>query len=138
MAVRTEGGPNILLCKDPHDFFGKERKMAKSKITYSKLIKLAKEYGVADNALFMAAAEQYAVQSIVIQNIKDALDDEDELTTTKEYVKGRQNLCVNPLIKELPKHSDSANKTLQTMLDIITKLGHEPAKKNRLAEMMSK
>lgn len=111
--------------------------MAKSKITYSKLIKLAKEYGVADNALFMAAAEQYAVQVNVIQKIKAAMEEEEELTTTKEYVKGRENLCVNPLIKELPKHSDSANKTLQTILDIIIKLGHEPVKKNKLAEMMS-
>lgn len=109
--------------------------MARKGTTYSKLLRMAKDYGVDKNAMFVQAAEQYDVQMRVIQNIKDALDSEENLTTSKEYVKGRENVYANPLVKELPKHADSANRTLQTMLAIIEKLGRPPDPKDRLTEM---
>lgn len=99
--------------------------MPKVRNTYDELMALAKRYGVDDNALFIASAEQYAIQSEVIKGIRDALAEEDSLMTTKEYIKGRLNVYSNPLIKELPKINDSANRLLNTMLDIILKLGHE-------------
>lgn len=109
--------------------------MARKGTTYSKLLRMAKDYGVDKNAMFVQAAEQYDVQMRVIQNINDALDSEENLTTSKEYVKGRENVYANPLVKELPKHADSANRTLQTMLAIIEKLGRPPEPKDRLTEM---
>lgn len=109
--------------------------MARKSTTYSKLLKMAKDYGVDKNAMFVQTAEQYDVQMRVIQNIKAALDREENLTTSKEYVKGRENVYANPLVKELPKHADSANRTLQTMLAIIEKLGRPPEPKDRLTEM---
>lgn len=109
--------------------------MARKGTTYSKLLRMAKDYGVDKNAMFVQAAEQYDVQMRVIQNIKDALDSEENLTTSKEYVKGRENVYANPLVKELPKHADSANRTLQTMLSIIEKLGRPPEPHDRLTEM---
>ena len=106
--------------------------------TRSKLLRMAKDYGVEKNALFLQAVEQYDVQARVIQNIKAALDKEDgELVTSKEYVKGRENIYANPLVKELPKHADAANRTLQTMLTIIKELGKPPAPKDRLSEMQN-
>lgn len=109
--------------------------MARKSTTYSKLLKMAKDYGVDKNAMFVQTAEQYDVQMRVIQSIKDELDSEKNLTTSKEYVKGRENVYANPLVKELPKHADSANRTLQTMLAIIEKLGRPPEPKDRLTEM---
>lgn len=117
-------------------FFGKEANMARKAKTYSDLMKLAKNYGVDKNALFIQAAEQYAVQQMVIKQIKAALEEGDELLTSKEYVKGRENVYTHPLVRELPKHADSANKTLATMLEIITKLGKPPAPDGKLAELM--
>ena len=110
--------------------------MARKNKTYTDLMKLAKTYGVDKNALFIQAAEQYSVQQMVIQQIRDALQNDDDLLTSKEYVKGRENVYTHPLVKELPKHADSANKTLGTMLEIITKLGKQPAAEGKLAEMM--
>lgn len=110
--------------------------MARKGKTYSQLIKLAKTYGVDKNALFVQAAEQYSVQQMVIQQIRDAIQSDDDLLTSKEYVKGRENVYTHPLVKELPKHADSANKTLCTMLDIINKLGKPPKPEGKLAEMM--
>lgn len=98
--------------------------MKQKAITYADLIKMAESYGVDKNALFISAANQYIIQRDVIDKIKSALDDGDPVVT-KEYVKGRENLMANPLILQLPKHIDSANKTLSTMLDIVQKLGHE-------------
>ena len=110
--------------------------MARKSTTYTKLLKMAQDYGVDKNALFLQAIEQYDVQARVIQNIKKALDQEDgDLTTSKEYVKGRVNIYANPLVKELPKHADAANRTLQTMLTIINELGKPPTPKDRLTEM---
>lgn len=110
--------------------------MGKKDTTYTKLLRMAKDYGVDKNALFLQAVEQYTVQARVIQGIKAALDEEDsELLTSKEYVKGRANVYANPLVRELPKHADAANRTLQTMLTIIKELGKPPAPKDRLTEM---
>jgi hypothetical protein len=93
---------------------------------------LAREYHVEDNALFIAAAEQYEIQCQVIKMIKEQLDADGSAVSSKEYVKGRVNDYANPLIKELPKHSDSASRTLLTMLDIINKLGHKTESKSAL------
>lgn len=101
---------------------------------YDELIKMAEEWNVSQNTLFLAAANQYAVQQQVIALIKSQLDADGSAVSTKEYVKGRENVYANPLIKELPKHSDSANKTLQTMLDIITKLGKKTEKETALSK----
>ncbi len=98
--------------------------MAKTKTKLDDLLVMAKKYGVEDNALFLAAAEQYALQQHVIEMMKAGIEDGD-LTTQKTYLKGQANAYAAPLVKELPKHSDAANKTASIILDIIVKLGHE-------------
>ena len=108
--------------------------MGKEPATYSKLMNLAKLYNVDKNALFVSAAEQYEVQIRVIRMIKKQLDEDGSAVSTKEYIKGRENVYANPLIKELPKNVDSANRTLQTMLDIITKLGHKTEPESALTK----
>ena len=105
--------------------------MARVKTTYKELLKMAKDYGVDKNALFLAAAEQYDLQLRVIKMLKEGIEDGD-LTTGKTYIKGEHNEYAAPLVKELPKHSDAANRTAQTILDIIVKLGKPPAEDNGL------
>ena len=100
--------------------------MAKKGTTYDELLKMAKSYGVEENALFLAAAKQYDLQQKVIEMMKAGIED-GELTTQKTYLKGEKNDYAAPLVKELPKHSDAANRTAGTILDIIVKLGQKPA-----------
>ena len=102
--------------------------MAKKGTTYEELLKMAKSYGVSENALFLAAAEQYDLQQKVIRLLKEGIEDGD-LTTQKSYIAGEKNDYAAPLVKELPKHSDAANRTAQTILDIIVKLG-KPVEEN--------
>ena len=99
--------------------------MAKKGTTFAELMKMAKSYGVDQNALFLAAAEQYDLQQNVIRMLKESID-ENDLTTSKSYIKGQNNDYAAPLVKELPKHSDAANRTAGTILDIIVKLGRKP------------
>ena len=45
---------------------------------------------------------------------------EDGSMVTKEYVKGRKNLYTNPAIKDYNNTSNCANKTVSTLMKIIT------------------
>ena len=104
------------------------RKPAASKkmpTTYEELLRMAKQYGVEQNALFLAAAKQYDLQQRVIAMLNAGIED-GELTTSKTYIAGQSNDYAAPLVKELPKHSDAANRTAQVILDIIVKLGQKP------------
>ena len=103
------------------------RKPAASKempTTYEELLRMAKQYGVDQNALFLAAAKQYDLQQRVIEMLKAGIED-GEMTTSKTYISGQANEYAAPLVKELPKHSDAANRTAQVILDIIVKLGQK-------------
>ena len=120
-------------------FFGKgrsESELMAKKVSYQALMKMAKSYGVSDNALFISAANQYITQQKVIEMIRAQLEAEESVVVTKEYVKDRENVYVNPMVRELPKHSDSANKTLAMMLDIVVKLGKEPQAKDDLTAFL--
>ena len=92
--------------------------------TYDELLRMAKQYGVDQNALFLAAAKQYDLQQRVIEMLKAGIE-EGELTTSKTYISGQANDYAAPLVKELPKHSDAANRTAGIILDIIVKLGQK-------------
>ena len=98
--------------------------MAKKTATYDELLEMAKSYGVENNALFLAAAKQYDLQQRVIDLLREGIE-EGDLTTQKTYLKGQANDYAAPLVKELPKHSDAANRTAGTILDIIVKLGQK-------------
>lgn len=44
---------------------------------------------------------------------------------TKEYVKGRENVYTHPAVSEYNRTTDSANRTVQTLMKIIKDLGKE-------------
>lgn len=109
----------------------------KKTITFDDLMALARRYSVNDNEMFISCARQYEMQTNLIDKMKKAIED-DEMLVTKEYVKGRENVMANPLIKELPKHYDSANKTLGIMLSIIEAMGSKSElKQSKLNQLMN-
>ena len=97
---------------------------------------MAEEYGVADNALFLSAAKNYQTQKKLLDRMSDCIEN-DETIVSKEYVKGRETLTAHPLVQQLPKHIDSANKSLSTMLDIITKLGEKQSPGSKLGTFLN-
>ena len=100
--------------------------MAKAVSSYRKLLKFGKIFEVDKDEDFRSAAMTYAEEAELIAKMRTQLE-EDGMTVEKEYVKGRQNVCVHPLISELPKHIDCANRTLGIMGDIIVKRGKKKA-----------
>lgn len=97
--------------------------MARKNISYSDIMKMADDYGVSTNPLFVSAAERYAIQIDVIRMMYDDLKASGKMTVKKEYVRDRGNVQPNPLLDKIAKGNDSANKTLATMMDIIERLG---------------
>jgi hypothetical protein len=110
--------------------------MARQSKTYDEIMDLARIYGVECNALFVSAAETYATQKDIIDMIQKTLDETPVMVTQKTF-KDRDETTVNPLIKELPKHADSANKTLSVMLDIIQKLGTKEPAGDKLSDFLA-
>lgn len=83
------------------------------------IIELAEESGVRSNFFFRTTFQRYLVQVDNASKIEKELKKTSELTVTKSYQKNRDNVYVNPLIPEYNKTTDSANKTVNTLLKII-------------------
>ena len=82
------------------------------------LLKMAEDAGLASNLFFATTFERYKVQLRILKDLEKALDENGTLVT-KEYVKGRGNLYSNPAIQDYNRTTDSANKTVSTLLRIL-------------------
>jgi hypothetical protein len=110
--------------------------MAKKKQSFDEIMKLADQYGVKDNVLFVSASQRYAGQLDLIEKLQSEIASIG-LTVKKVNVNGGINLDANPLVAQLPKYNDTANKTLGVMLDIIAKLGTAAPAGDKLSEFMN-
>lgn len=84
----------------------------------NEILKLAEQSGLQSNYFFVTTFERYQVQLQILENLKAAIE-ADGMTVTKEYVKGRKNLYSNPAISDYNRTTDSANKTVATLLRIL-------------------
>ena len=82
------------------------------------IIKIAEEAGVQTNFFFATTFKRYQVQLNNLTELETAIRDTGTLVT-KEYVKGRANIYVNPAVTEYNKTTDSANRTVTTLMKII-------------------
>ena len=82
------------------------------------IIRIAEESGVQSNFFFLTTFKRYQVQLNILTELEKAMKDEGMLVS-KEYVKGRKNLYTNPAVAEYNKTTDSANKTVSTLMRII-------------------
>ena len=98
--------------------------MNKSKLENQakEILRLAEESGVQSNYFFATTFDRYLVQLKILEELKKAIDDEGMLVS-KEYVKGRKNLYTNPAVSDYNRTTDSANKTVSTLMRIIKSFG---------------
>lgn len=82
------------------------------------IIKIAEESGVQSNFFFITTFKRYQVQLGILNDLEKTLKEEGMLVK-KEYVKGRKNLYSNPAVAEYNRTTDSANKTVATLMKII-------------------
>lgn len=82
------------------------------------IIKMAKSSGLQENFFFKTTFERYLTQVRILADLQKTIETS-EMLVKKEYVKGRGNLYANPAIKEYNSTTDSANKTVQTLIKIL-------------------
>ena len=98
--------------------------MAAKKASYKDILSMAQRYGVADNALFISAAARYTALVDEIATMQARVKADGPMVP-KQIMSGDSNMVAHPLINLISKHSDTANKTLGQMLDIVVRLGHK-------------
>jgi hypothetical protein len=110
--------------------------LAKQKLSFAEIMRLAEQYGVKDNVLFVSAADRYTGQMEMIKKIQADLDERglvfDVIGST-----GQKKIEAHPMAAQLPKYNDTANKTLGVMLDIIQRLGTEAPAGDKLGEFLN-
>lgn len=113
--------------------------MAKEKLSLqeqaNKILEQAQERGVSNNFFFVTTFKRYQVQMNALSSLEKAIH-EHGTTVTKEYVKGRQNLVVNPAITEYNKTSTAANGTVATLINIVKAFANEPDAMDALSEFL--
>ena len=82
------------------------------------IMRIAEESGVQSNFFFLTTFKRYQVQLNILSELEKTMKDEGMLVS-KEYVKGRKNLYSNPAVAEYNKTTDSANKTVATLMRIL-------------------
>ena len=88
---------------------------------YRKMIAFGKAYQVEKEQDFIEAARIYAEEAGLIDQMRDKIA-EDGLTVMKTYKTGEVEVA-HPLLSELPRHVESANKCLATIGNMIGERG---------------
>ena len=91
------------------------------------IMERAQQMGQEQNFLFLSQFKQFVVLINNLGKLEQELENND-LLITKEYVKGRQNLCANPVIGEYVRVSNACNSTAVTLVKIITGLSKDKVK----------
>ena len=85
------------------------------------ILEIAEKHGVEQNFFFLTTFKRYQVQIGILNDLEKTIREEGTLVT-KEYVKGRKNVYSHPAISDYNRTNDSANKTVVTLMKIITTL----------------
>jgi hypothetical protein len=88
----------------------------------NEIVKIAEGSGVQSNFFFITTFKRYQVQLNILAELEKAIKEEGTLVT-KEYVKGRKNVYSNPAIQDYNRTTDSANKTVATLMRILRNFG---------------
>ena len=85
------------------------------------ILEIAQKHGVEQNFFFLTTFKRYQVQIGILNDLEKTINEEGT-TVKKEYVKGRKNVYSHPAVADYNKTTDSANKTVATLMRIITTL----------------
>jgi len=96
---------------------------------FKKMIAFGKAYQIDGEQDFQEAARIYAEEAGLIDQMRDRLA-EDGLTVLKTYKTGETEVA-HPLLSELPRHVESANKCLSTIGTMISERGARVEKAKR-------
>lgn len=102
------------------------------------ILRIAESRDVEQNYFFITTFKRYQFQLRILDDLEQALG-EGGVLVTKEYVKGRENIYSHPAISDYNRTTDSANKTVATLMKIITTLGDDSSEEeDELLKFLSK
>lgn len=99
------------------------------------ILRKAEQYGLEDDFFFKTTFKRYLVQLDILDKLEETIKAEGTLTT-KEYVKGRENVYTHPAVGEFNKTSTAANQTVTTLIKIITTLKEDQEEDDELMEFL--
>jgi len=105
----------------------------------AEILEKAKARGVQSNFFFITTFKRYQVQMQIMSELEKQITELGPVVT-KEYVKGRQNVCTNPAISEYNKTATAANNTVSTLIKIVESIPQDNGQKTlaeELNELMS-
>lgn len=100
------------------------------------ILRIAEESGAQSNFFFVTTFKRYQVQLSILSELEKSLKEEG-MQVTKEYVKGRKNVYSNPAINDYNRTTDSANKTVATLMRILKNYGVDEDKAEDVDPLMS-
>ena len=86
------------------------------------ILQKGEAFGVDKNFFFITTFRRYMVQLKILNELESSIKN-DGVLVTKEYVKGRKNVYSHPAIQDFNRTTDSANKTVSTLMKIISRFG---------------
>ena len=93
------------------------------------ILRIAEETGVQTNFFFVTTFKRYQMQIKILNDLEKSIE-QDGMLVKKEYVKGRKNLYTNPAVREYNTTTDSANRTVTTLMKIIQGFGKSDAERD--------
>lgn len=82
------------------------------------ILEKAEQRGVSTNFFFTTTFKRYQVQMATLAKLEETIRQEGS-TVTKEYVRGRGNIYINPAVAAYNQTTIAANGTVATLIKII-------------------
>lgn len=102
----------------------------------NEILKKAEEKGVQSNFFFVTTFKRYQVQMKILGELERQVAELGPIVT-KEYVKGRENICINPAISEYNRTATAANNTVATLVKIVESFKDEGGRES-LGDVMAR
>lgn len=104
-----------------------DKKLKEMHEQVEQIMQSAKAKGLEGDFFYTTTLSRYVTQLELLEDLKKHIK-EDGSMVTKEYVKGRQNLYVNPAVAAYSKAVQTANNTVVTLSKIVASFGTEEVK----------
>lgn len=101
------------------------------------ILEAAKAAGLEEHYFFATTFRRYQTQLRLLDELEKVLEDEDVLVQ-KTYVKGRPNVYANPAIAQYNSTADAANRSVATLLKIVSSYRPAPQESDELLEYINR
>ena len=98
---------------------GRPKKQKSYKERAEEIKKRAEAAGCESNFFFLTTFDRYLKQLSILEELSEVIKCKEALVE-QTYVKGRSNIVINPAIRAYNSTTDSANKTVTTLIRIIS------------------